>query len=124
MQQNFQETQQTEQSLRGLRTLEERYSNLVRRIQVDEQNSLSSGKKVNSEIKAINLEIAEIKKGLESINAKIDIIAKELSTLSKKEEVDVLKKYLNLWEPLNFVTHNEVEKIVREAVDSGNKQNL
>ncbi len=128
MQQNtyFQDAQQQApqqtESIRGLRTLEERYNTLVRRIQVLEQNILGSNKKASAEVKTLNSEIAEIKKELEAINGKIELIAKELQTLAKKDEVDVLKKYLNLWEPVNFVTQNEVEKLVRNIMDEKKEQ--
>lgn len=108
---------QASDAIRGVRTLEERYSNLVRRVQITEQNMLSSSKKSHAEFKAISSEIMELKKQVQEINDKLALIVKELQTLSKKEEVDVLKKYLNLWEPVNFVTQNEVEKIVKRAVD-------
>ncbi|MBI3034336.1 hypothetical protein HYY72_04195 [Candidatus Woesearchaeota archaeon] len=121
MQQNTQnmlsDGSQASDAIRGVRTLEERYSNLVRRVQITEQNMLSSSKKSHAEFKAISSEIMELKKQVQEINDKLALIVKELQTLSKKEEVDVLKKYLNLWEPVNFVTQNEVEKIVKRAVD-------
>jgi len=31
--------------------------------------------------------------------------------------VESLKKYIELWEPLNFVTREEVEKIVKESLE-------
>lgn len=34
-----------------------------------------------------------------------------------KEEVHTLNKYINLWEPVNFVTQNEVEKIISRMLD-------
>ncbi len=117
IQDSQQPQQQAPETMRGLRTLEERYSTTVRRIQVLEQNMLGSNKKISVEVKALNSEIAEIKKEMDQINGKIELIAKELQTLAKKDEVDVLKKYLNLWEPVNFVTQNEVEKIVRNIIE-------
>ncbi len=31
--------------------------------------------------------------------------------------IKVLEKYVNMWEPLNFVTRKEVERIVREVLE-------
>ena len=36
---------------------------------------------------------------------------------AKTEDVQVLDRYINLWEPANFVTRTEVEKIVDEAIN-------
>ncbi len=124
MQQNtFFQDNTTPESVRGIRTLEERYNGVVRRIQLLEQNMLNSNKKTLSEIKALNSEIADIKKQIEEVNGKIELIAKEFQTLAKKEEVDVLKKYLNLWEPVNFVTQTEVEKIVKNLIEEAGAKN-
>jgi hypothetical protein len=48
---------------------------------------------------------------------RIIMIIKELRMSAKKEEVDGLKKYVELWEPVKFVTQNQVEKIVEEKVE-------
>jgi len=32
------------------------------------------------------------------------------------KEFDVLKKYIEFWEPLNFVTRKEVEEIIDEKI--------
>ena len=124
IQQNMPEQEQTTESTRGMRNLEEKYNNLVRRVQVGEQNVLAQNKKIHSELKTINSEITEINRQLEELKDKINFIAKELSTTAKKDEVEVLKKYLNLWEPINFVTQNEVDKLIKRAIEEekeGNK---
>lgn len=113
----FSDREGVSESVRGIRALEERYGNLVRRVQLSEQNALSSGRKAHSELVAINSEISDMKKQIDAIAEKIAIIARELQTLARKEDVDVLKKYLNLWEPVNFVTQAEVERIVRRVLD-------
>ncbi|MBI2574766.1 hypothetical protein HYV82_02690 [Candidatus Woesearchaeota archaeon] len=115
--QGFSDREGVPEYVRGIRALEERYSNIVRRVQLNEQGVLSSGKKAHSELVAINSEIADMKKQLDALVEKIAIIARELQTLARKEDVDVLKKYLNLWEPVNFVTQGEVERIVRRVLD-------
>ncbi len=116
MQQSPQYQQPTDPN-RSVRALEEKYSNLVRRAQLNEQNLLSSSKKANSELKAIAVEMAELRKEIEGLKEKFNDIVRELQTLAKKEDVDILKKYLNLWEPVNFVTQNEVEKIVKRVIE-------
>lgn len=105
------------ESVRGIRALEERYSNLIRRVQLSEQNALTASRKAHSELVAINSEIADMKKQISELVEKIALIARELQSLAKKEDVDVLKKYLNLWEPVSFVTQGEVERIVKRVLD-------
>lgn len=102
---------------RRLRTLEERFSNLERRSQVTEENMLSSDKKLRADIKMINEELSETRSRLADLLDKIKAIIMEFRGVAKLEDVDVIRKYLNLIEPLDFVTQNEVKRIVQEAVD-------
>ncbi|MBI2143504.1 hypothetical protein HYU20_04160 [Candidatus Woesearchaeota archaeon] len=102
---------------RRLRALEERYSTIERRSQVTEENMLSSDRKIRADIKIINGEISEIKGQVADLTDKIKALIMELQGFAKVEDVDVIRKYLNLIEPLGFVTQNEVGRIVRQAVD-------
>ena len=101
---------------RRLRVLEERYSNLDKRLQVSDQNMLSSHRSINTELKATVAEVNELKKELSSIRETLKLVIQELKGCSKKEDVKVLEKYINLWEPVKFVTRNQVEDIVREML--------
>ena len=100
-----------------LRLMEERLNNLNRKIEVDESNKLESQKKVNVEFKTFNLEFTEIKRSIEKINETMSIIKRELPNLAAKDELDVLKKYIELWEPVNFVTRNELDKRLKEETN-------
>ena len=102
---------------RRLRTLEERFSNLERRSQVTEENMLSSDKKLRADVKLINEELSETGSQLAGMLDKIKAIIMEFRGVAKLEDVDVIRKYLNLIEPLDFVTQNEVKRIVQESVD-------
>ncbi len=102
---------------RRLRTLEERHSNLERRSQVTEENMLSSDRKIKSELKLLAGEISELKSQISELSEKVRSFARELEGFARVEDVQVIKKYLDLIEPLGFVTQNEVERIARQAVD-------
>lgn len=101
---------------RRLRTIEERYTNLQTKTQITEQNMLSRHKQITTEIKTINSEINEIKKEIIEIKDRILLLIKELQMCAKREEVKILDKYINLWEPVNFVTRNEVKDIIKETL--------
>ena len=101
---------------RRLRTLEERNTSLRIRLQVLEQNMLSKSKNTSTEIKTINSDMIEIKSEITEVKDKILLLIKELDSFAKREELDVLKRYLELWQPINFVTQKEVQEIVREEL--------
>lgn len=102
---------------RRLRALEERFSNLERRSQVTEENMLGSDKKIRAEIKLLGSEFSDAKSQVADLTEKIKAVVRELQGFAKLEDVDVIRKYLNLIEPLDFVTQNEIERIVKQAVE-------
>jgi len=101
---------------RRLRTLEGRYTDLQTKSQLMEQNMLGSHKRLLSEIKSTNLDIREVKKELQEIKERLLSLITELQSCAKKEEVKVLQKYIHLWEPMNFVTRNEIQEVVEEIL--------
>lgn len=102
---------------RRLRILEERYENLRRKTQVSEQNMLGIHKETDKEIKTTTSDLLELRRDLEDLKSKARIIVKELKECAKKEDIDVVKKYLEMWEPVNFITRNEAKKIIKELID-------
>ncbi|MBI2134372.1 hypothetical protein HYU09_00130 [Candidatus Woesearchaeota archaeon] len=102
---------------RRLRVLEESFTNLRRVLQVTEQNMLDKNRIFTTEIRTIVSDISDMKKEINDIKEKIMELVKELQTAAKRDEVKVLEKYINLWNPVKFVTQNEVEQIVKEMLD-------
>ena len=58
----------------------------------------------------------DIRKEIDEIKEKVIDIVAELESAAKREEVKVLEKYINFWNPVKFVTQNEAEAIVREIL--------
>jgi|TARA_Y100000310_G_scaffold344685_1_gene458799 hypothetical protein len=102
---------------RRLRILEESFTNLRRAQQLTDQNMLAKNKLFTTEIRTMVSDIKEIKKEIAEIKEKILDLVKELQTSAKKDQVKVLEKYINLWNPVKFVTQNEVEQIVKEMLE-------
>jgi len=102
---------------RRLRMLEERNENLRKKIALVENNMLDTNKKVMAEVKTSASDLIEIKSDIKDIEAKMMLLIKEINLLAKKEEVAIIKKYMEFWQPLNFVTPTQVEKIVKEMLE-------
>ena len=105
---------------RRLRLLEEGFTNLRRFFQITEENIITKNKHYSAEIKTLTSDINEIRKEIQEIKDKLVLVIRELQTVARKEEVKVLEKYINLWNPIKFVTQNEVEQIINEVL--GKKQ--
>ena len=101
---------------RRLRLLEESFTNMRRTLQVTEENMLQKNKNFATEIKTINSEISELRNEIADVKDKIMMLLQELKTAAKRDEVKVLERYINLWNPVKFVTQNEVEAMVKDMI--------
>ncbi|MCK5025138.1 MAG: hypothetical protein KAS15_01005 [Nanoarchaeota archaeon] len=99
-----------------LRVIEERIYNLRRKSQVTDQNMLMHNKKIAGNIRDLDSDIKELRMDIEDIRSVMQQIISEMKKFASRNDVDIIKKYVDLWEPLNFVTRNEVDKIVREKI--------
>ncbi len=106
---------------RRLRALEERYSNLQTKSQITEQNMISRHKQLLTEIKTFNSEMNDVKKDVMDIKDKILLMIKEIQGYAKTEDVKVLERYISYWEPLKFVTRNEVKDIIDDELKNRGK---
>ena len=99
-----------------LKILEGRYNDLNRKIQLMDKNTLNERTRFTKEMKIINSDILDLKRQINEIMSNMDMIISELKTCARKDELDALNKYIDLWEPLKFATKEEVEKIIEEKL--------
>ncbi|MBW3011649.1 hypothetical protein KY311_00535, partial [Candidatus Woesearchaeota archaeon] len=45
----------------------------------------------------------------------VDGFSKELGMAAKAEDLKALSKYLDLWEPVEFLTRKQAESMIKEA---------
>lgn len=101
---------------RRLRTLESRYNDLNRKIQFMDKNMSSEKKRIFEDIKAADELNLEQKKDITQIKDNLKRIIAEFKNFAPIEDVKSLKKYVELWEPVNFITRGEVDFIVDEKL--------
>ena len=99
-----------------LRISEQRYSELRKKMLVVEQNMLSNHKRAMSEIKNIHEELNEMKRTMQAVEDKIITVIKELRLTARKEDINVMKRYVELWNPVEFVRRDQIDKIVDEKL--------
>lgn len=102
---------------RRLKLLEEHFTVLRRKSDVSERNLMSRAKAFSKEFKAVNSELSELRHSINKIEDRILLITKEFQLTAKKEEHEVLRKYVEMWAPIKFVTRNEVERIIEDILD-------
>ena len=106
---------------RRLKLLEEGITNLRRFFHVTEENIISKNKHYSAELKTISSDIMEMRKEMQDVKDKVMLVIRELQSVARKEEVKVLEKYINLWNPVKFVSQNEIEDIINEVLDRREK---
>ncbi|MFH1408472.1 MAG: hypothetical protein ABIH34_01055 [Nanoarchaeota archaeon] len=98
-----------------VRMLEERMTNLRRKLQVTEQNMLSMHRNTNEELHGLRSDVQSLRSDLNDVKNTIKVLVSELDRFAKKDEVRTIKKYLTYWEPIKFVTGEQAEKIARSV---------
>jgi len=99
--------------LRRLRLLEERYSSLRKKAQFTEHNMLKDAKEISTEIKTLSSTISELKNEISDLNEKMTKLSTEVSQGVSKAEFNVLAKYLDFWQPMDFLTRKEAEEMLK-----------
>ncbi len=101
---------------RRVRVLEERNNHLQRKTEVIEDNMINNHKEVSEKIKKMNEDVKEIKRNFEEVKESMNLLVREIQSKAKKDDVDYLKKYIDLWNPTDFVTNNELDKAVKRIL--------
>jgi hypothetical protein len=99
-----------------VRIAEERYGDLRKKLQLIEQNMLMFQKKIVMDNKLLERELGDAKHTIHELRSKMMLLVKELQFLAKKEDVEYIKKYVGYWNPIKFVTVNQVEKMIDEKL--------
>lgn len=102
---------------RKIRILEDRYSNVRRKTQVTDRNMLSIQKNTNREIKAMDEQVLDLQKEISDLDEKLRQILREIGNFAKSEDIKVLARYLDFWQPVGFVTKKDVEQVVRRILE-------
>lgn len=95
-----------------IKGLESKVNNLLRQVDVFKNDYIKKNQDLKKEVKALNDELLDLKREQDAFGQKMDLVVKELRQTAGIEQVSVLKRYVDLWNPLNFVTQRDVERIV------------
>jgi hypothetical protein len=94
---------------RRLRILEERYSNLRKKIQLTDSNLIDSERSFSKELRTFNDELLELKRSTSDFGDKMMLFSGEMDNTAKKTDLKVLEKYLAMWDPKMFVTRKDLK---------------
>lgn len=105
-----------------VRDLEGKYNLMRDRVLLINQNMIEEYKKTVNEIRVVNSDVKDIKKEIFQIKETLRHLIQEIDFFARKEDVKLLEKYINLWNPMNFTTEKEVVRIVQEEISKSRKR--
>ncbi len=106
-----------------IRILEGKYNLTRERMLLINQNMIDHYKTLNEEIRTVKKDLKEIKEIMETIKETNSSMIKEMSFFARKEQLKVLEKYINMWNPLNFITKEEVLDLINKKGDKRASRN-
>lgn len=100
-----------------IKGLEGKVNNLLREVDILKNDFIKRVNQLNKEFKTLSDEMTEIRHEQEKMSQKMTLIINELKQTAGQEEVVTLKKYVEYWNPLNFVTQKDLEKAIESKLD-------
>ena len=97
-----------------LRVLEERYTNVRKKIQMTDQNMIDFERDIRDELRTLNQEMMDLKRGVSEINENLNLMSGEVKDAVKRRDFKVVEKYVELWQPMDFVTREELKKTLKD----------
>ena len=101
---------------RKLAIVEDRLENIRDLIALVENDSLEKIKALTIEVHDYDDKIDALYKELEKLRGMIERVVSKLELFAGKEQVKVLERYLNFWNPLDYVSKKDVEELVDEKL--------
>jgi predicted nucleic acid-binding Zn-ribbon protein len=104
------------QLLQRINDLEERTKNSREKIDLISSSLHQRNKKISEEIYSIKERLERLNEEIEKIKQKIDYILAEMPSLVRKEDLMIVEKFIKMWEPLKFVTKEDVERMIEKKI--------
>jgi 5-bromo-4-chloroindolyl phosphate hydrolysis protein len=105
-----------------IRLSEERFNDQRKKLQFLEQSQIEFQKKALGEIKMVQSDITALKRDLSETKSRLVLLIKELQLTAKQSDIQVLQKYMDMWQPVKWVQVDQVQRIVREELEKMAKE--
>jgi len=94
-----------------IRDIEEKQRILKDRLLLIGQNLIETKEETSQKILELKKDVESIKQSLQRIISFLEVIPEELSKLAKKEDLDVLVKQAKMFQPMEFLTKKDLERL-------------
>ncbi len=99
-----------------VRILESKQSLFAEKLLIMNENMLEEYKKMMEEVKKTAAQINVVRDDMSNMQNILRHLTQEASGFAKQDDLKVLEKYINVWNPLNFVTEKDVLRLMGKEV--------
>lgn len=94
-----------------IRDLEEKHKNLKEKLLLVGQNLIEFREKNMADFLEVKKEVKVLGQKVERLTSFLETVSSEFSKFAKKDDLNVLVKQAKMFQPLEFVTRQELEKL-------------
>jgi hypothetical protein len=106
-----------------IRILESKQNLFAEKLLIMNQNMIEEHKNSIAEVRKMALSVKDVNEDMNNLKNIMKHLTDEAAGFAKDEDVKVLEKYINVWNPLNFVSEKEVKEMVQKEIENGRKSN-
>lgn len=106
---------------RRIKIVEEHMDSISSRVQMTEKDVIEKHKSSIKRINKLEKELREVRSKMHDMEEMNSRITDRLREFASKEEVEVMERYSRWWQPLEYVTREEVKKLINDALDNKEK---
>lgn len=99
-----------------IKQLEYELQLLKKKVDVFNQNMLTTFKKDKEQIDILRSDLEQFRKNLNQLNDLMNKMVSEVRSAAKKEEVMKLEHYIDFWKPVEFVTYSNLDIVLNEKI--------
>jgi len=99
-----------------LKLAEQRVDNLRSHLELVDSSLIEKHKAAISEIRDMQDGMRALRADMDMLKDLTERLGKRMEALASREEVKVLQRYVEMWQPLQFVTRAEVKTLVQNAL--------
>ena len=103
-----------------LKALEQKVNNLNREVELIKGEYIRKLSEMKKDMRNVDDQMIDTKATVSKLDQKMGLVIQELKSFADKREMDVLRKYLEYVNPMQFVTQDQLDNL-REEIKDGRK---
>ncbi len=96
--------------------IEERQNIINEKLAVLSQTMLGNNQRLTKEMAMLSDDMASLKQDMDKIRDTAQILLEQSADYARKQELQVLDKYMKSWEPMHYATLDDVKKMLNSAL--------